>query len=638
MELKHYIFLLRKWAWLLILGAVVGGSIGYFVSVRQPKMYQSGTRVMVMRSPEERTSEYSTVWSDIQLAKTYTQLIATGPVLEALSEELGYPVKGAQIRVSQQPESFILDVTVRDGDPKKAAEIANSLVGVFINYNENLLNARFSSSEESLQAQIQQLETQINSLRQEMSQISAENLVIQKQKVEEEIGRLEPEINRLNREITAILPPTAIPRPGEEVIPVILSPEQQTALDDLRRQLDQVQKRYDLYNEIYLNLTVLGEPMDTSSQGVRQEQIQTTLNLYQQIYTNLLNNYENVRLARLRSTPNVVQIEPALVSTTPVQPQPVRSGVIGAAIGMMIGGLVAFLVEYLDDTIKTPEEIMRQLRIPVIGMIAEMETPRGEKPGVYVAEYPRSPITEAFRSLRTNLEFAAVDQPLKSILVTSANPSEGKSTIAINLAAVIAQGEKKVILVDADLRRPSVHRFFRIPNRIGLSEVFRHQLQLPNALVDWEGLPLKILPCGSIPPNPAELLGSKKMSEIIENLENMSDMVVIDCPPFIVADSISLAAKVDGVIVVIEPNGTQMDAARSMLETLNRSGVRVLGAVMNPIRRRGASYYSGRYRYYSDYYYSRTYGYLQPEQTRPRKNQKKKEISPPTQPVPLDKS
>jgi capsular exopolysaccharide synthesis family protein len=633
MELRLYFYLLRKWAWLLILGAIVGGALGYFFSVRQPKMYQSGTRVMVMRSPEERASEYSTVFSDIQLAKTYTQLIATGPVLDALGGKLGYPVKGAQIRVSQVPESFILEVTVRDQDPKKTADIANSLVGVFIEYNESLLNSRFSNSEESLQAQINQLENQINALREEMSQISEENVRSQKQKVEEELARLEPEINRINQEITVIFPPTPFPRPGEIPQQVILDPSQQTALDDLQRQLEQLQKRYDLYTEIYLNLVVLGEPVSSGSQNTRQDQIQTTLNLYQQIYTNLLNNYENVRLARLRSTPNVVQIEPAGVPSSPVQPQPMRNAMIWAAAGFLLTGMIAFLIEYLDDTIKTPEDVVRQLRLPVIGMIGEMEIPKGEKPGIFVSEYPRAPIAESFRSLRTNLDFAAVDQTLKSILVTSANPSEGKSTVAVNLAAVFAQGEKKVILMDADLRRPSSHRFFRIPNRKGLSDVFRHQLSLENALVAIEDLPLRVLPCGSVPPNPAELLSSVKMGEILEELEQMADMVVIDSPPFIVADPVSLAAKADGVIIVIEPGGTRLDAAHAMLETLSRSGARILGIVLNPITRRGASYYSGRYRYYSDYYYARSYGYVRPESTRQQKTNKKKDISPPTRPA-----
>jgi non-specific protein-tyrosine kinase len=631
MEIRQYFYLVRKWAWLLILGALVGAAVAYFLSARQPALYQASTRVMVMRAPDTQIQEYSSVWSDIQLAKTYSQLITTGPVLSALSEKLGYTVSSGQIRATQVPDSFILDIVVRDYNPQRVAEIANSLVGVFIDYNENLLYSRFNKSEQTLQTQIDQLSSQIQSMQQEMNQISEETVATQKQTVEEELSRLEVEIDRLKQAITAILPPTPIPRPGEIPEQIILSPNEQIALDDYQRQLDQVQSRYDLYTEIYLNLTVLGEPANLGGQNQQQAQIQNTLTLYQQIYTNLLNNLESVRLARLKGTPSVVQIEPAAVPGGPIAPQPMRAAMIGAAIGFLLTGAIAFLVEYLDDTLKTPEDVVRLLRLPVIGMIGEMPSQKGEKAGVYVAEFPRSPITESFRTLRTNLDFAAVDQPLKSILVTSANPSEGKSTIAANLAAVIAQGERKVILMDADLRKPSAHRLLKIPNRKGLSDVFRHQIDLENALVPWGDIPMRVLPCGSVPPNPAELLGSEKMGEILQTLESLADIVIVDSPPFIVADPVSLAAKVDGVLLVLEPGGTHVDAAQAMLESIGRSGARILGVVLNPISRRGASYYSGRYRYYSDYYYSRNYGYVNPKQARSQKNGKSS-ISPPTRP------
>ncbi len=157
MEIRQYFYLVRKWAWLLILGVLIGAGVAYFLSARQPALYQASTRVMVMRAPDTQIQEYSSVWSDIQLAKTYSQLITTGPVLSALSEKLGYNVSGGQIRSTQVPDSFILDIVVRDYNPQRVAEIANSLVGVFIDYNENLLYSRFNKSEQTLQTQIDQL-------------------------------------------------------------------------------------------------------------------------------------------------------------------------------------------------------------------------------------------------------------------------------------------------------------------------------------------------------------------------------------------------------------------------------------------------------------------------------------------------
>ncbi len=189
MELRQYLYLVRKWAWLLILGTLIGAGIAYYLSARQPDLYQAATRVMVMRAADTQTQEYSAVWSDIQLAKTYSQLITTGPVLTALSEKLGYPVSTGQIRATQVAESFILEVIVRDYDPERVAEIANSLVGVFIDYNENLLYSRFTKSEQTLQAQIDQLSAQIQSRQQEMNLISEETVKTRKQTVEGRVGQ-----------------------------------------------------------------------------------------------------------------------------------------------------------------------------------------------------------------------------------------------------------------------------------------------------------------------------------------------------------------------------------------------------------------------------------------------------------------
>jgi succinoglycan biosynthesis transport protein ExoP len=643
MELRQYFYLFRKWIWLLILGGLVGGTIGYFLSVRQPEVFQTNTRIMVMRSPDDRPTDYVGVYNDIQLAKTYSQLISTGPVINALSEKLGYSVNGGQINAKQVPESFLIEVSVRDGNPQRAADIANNLVGVFITYNEELLKSRFSSSEESLQAQIKQLEGQINSLQNEMTQLSEENLKTQKQQVEEQITLLESQINKLESEIADLAPPTTVPTPiiptpvpGITVTAVLptaiptVTPDvaKLALLDDKNQTLDQLKTRYDLYQEIYLNLVVLGEPTNTNSQNLRQSQIQTTLSLYQQIYSNLLTSYENVRLARLRSTPNVLQIEPANVPASPVQPQPVQSAMLGAGVGILLMVAVAFLVEYLDDTIKTPEDVNKLLGIPVIGLIGEMGNPKGERGSVFVDDNPRSPIAEAFRTLRTNLDFSSVDKPIKSILITSANPSEGKTTIAVNLAVVSAQGDRRVILVDADLRKPSTHRQLKVPNRKGLSEVFRHQIELHDALIPWNDLPIKILTSGSLPPNPAELLGSDRMTEVIQQLEDEADIIILDSPPFIVADPIALAAKVDAVLMVIEPGGTKIDSAKAMIEQLNRAGARVVGAVLNPISKRKAHYYSGKYRYYSDYYYSRGYSYGSIGGTKPKKKTNTRPLSP----------
>jgi len=189
-------------------------------------------------------------------------------------------------------------------------------------------------------------------------------------------------------------------------------------------------------------------------------------------------------------------------------------------------------------------------------------------------------------------------------MVTSAGPSEGKTTIAANLAGIIAQGGQRVVLMDADLRRPAVHTFFRIPNRLGLTNIFRDNLDVNNVVrysKDVKGFGL--ITSGVLPPNPAELLASEKMDSILASLKEIADVVVIDCPPSLVADVQVLSARVDCVLLVIQPGSTNRDAAVATMEQFRRAGARVVGAVLNRIPRH-RSYAYGGYSYQSSYYYA----------------------------------
>jgi non-specific protein-tyrosine kinase len=286
-----------------------------------------------------------------------------------------------------------------------------------------------------------------------------------------------------------------------------------------------------------------------------------------------------------------------------------KNVLMGSVVGGFLMGAIVFAIEFLDDTLKTPEDVNHHLQVPVIGLIGKMDLPRSRDgdhhSGVFVAENPLLPITEAFRTLRTNLDFAGVNQPLKTLLITSASPSEGKTTIAANLAAVMAQGERRVILIDADLRRPTVHRNMGIANRKGLSDLFRNQTEISNVISSWGDPPIVVITSGGLPPNPTELLSSEKMETILAELKDKSDIVILDTPPAIVADPIVLAAVVDGVLLVIEPGKTKIGAAQVLMEQLERAGARVVGAVLNSISRRRSGYYYSKYHYYSSYYYSR---------------------------------
>ena len=342
------------------------------------------------------------------------------------------------------------------------------------------------------------------------------------------------------------------------------------------------------------------------------QQLQERLTQYRMIYSDLVTSYEQVRLSEEQTSTNVVVSEPAAVPYIPVSPKTSRNTLLAVMAGMLLAAGVVFAIDALDDTIKNPDEMRRRFNLPILGMIAWHET-GGDQP-IALAE-PRSPTAESFRSLRTNLTYAAVDKPLRRILVTSATPQDGKTTIASSLAVVFSQNDKNVVLVDADLRRPQVHHRFGLQNRRGLSDLFIRPLDSLSGVVNAVTLPkLAVITSGGLPPNPSELLTSKTMGQILDRLNTAFDLIVIDTPPLLtVTDAAALAPAMDGVVLVAKPGTTKMGAFRQALEQLQAVGARVLGVVLNdvnPKSRRYGYYYNRYYSKYSHYYDADSHTYV----------------------------
>ena len=370
------------------------------------------------------------------------------------------------------------------------------------------------------------------------------------------------------------------------------------AIADHQKALTSQEELLVSYQEIYTSLLVSGK-IDGTTDTITS--LEKNLNLYQQIYLSTLNNREAVRLARMQNVTNIVQLNPATASEAPIRPRIPFNTILGGVAGLILSITAILLMNSLDTTIKTRDDVERVLRLPVLGYSLHVETD-DDKSGPHVVRVPRSPAAEAFRSLRTNLDYIAVDKPLKSVLISSPGASEGKTTVAINLAAIIAQSGKRVVLLDADLRRPRTHRELGLTNRTGLSDVFLDKVSLKDAIQPWDNLGLSVITSGGLPPNPAELLASEKMRQILDELESMFDFVVVDSTPTIVTDSQLIAARVGGVLLILSPGTTQADSARTTVDQYRHVGARLLGVVMNNIQA-GQSYYGG-YAPYSYYTYS----------------------------------
>lgn len=234
----------------------------------------------------------------------------------------------------------------------------------------------------------------------------------------------------------------------------------------------------------------------------------------------------------------------------------------------------------------------------------------GPEESVIVAKEPRSAIAKAFRTLRANLKFASVNHPLRTILITRPEPGSGKTTLATNLALIIAHGGKKALPLDGGLRRPRIHQLLGLHQGMGMSDLFRERADVDSTIqLRGENKELSVVCSGSPPPNPAELLASKKMGSILAELRDLADILVIDCPPVLVSDAAILAAQVDGVVLVARPGRSTAEAMEALMEQLHRADAHVIGIVLNRIPLKGGNYYY--YRNYQQYYAAQTTMVLQ---------------------------
>ncbi len=320
------------------------------------------------------------------------------------------------------------------------------------------------------------------------------------------------------------------------------------------------------------------------------------------IYLLLRTRYEEVKIAEIGQMGNVTIIDTALPGGM-ILPTSRRNLIMGIMVGLAIGIGLVFLKNQLDSTVKNPEHLAK-LDISLIGVIPKfVGKPEVGSIPLSLINHSKSPISEAIRDLRTSLSFAKPDQPITKLLVTSSGPREGKSSISANLAVAEAEAGKRVILVDCDLRRPTVNKTFGFNRKPGFTELVTGKASLDDVIMDTSIERLSIIPSGHIPHNPAEIIESAARIGLIEKILEKCDLVIIDSPPAaVVTDAVVLAPVVDSVLLVVRSGRIQKKVVEGVWQKLNRSGGHLCGAVINgfdPVKTYTSySYYTYKYQYY----------------------------------------
>ncbi len=353
------------------------------------------------------------------------------------------------------------------------------------------------------------------------------------------------------------------------------------------------------------------EALELNQKAIAYGVLERDVESNKRVYDTLLQRTKETSITERLETSNIRIIDEAPAPNYPIAPRKKLNIFLAMVVGLVIGTALTFFFEYIDNTIKTPEDIKQYLRIPFLGFIPkvshEHNTNNGGgpySPDTVVAADPKSTVAEAYRSLRTNVLFSTVERgPI--ILVTSAGPTEGKSITVANLGITMAQSGSRTLIIDCDLRKPRIHRIFNIPgNENGITEMIANlgsngtrikvkRTKIPN---------LDIIPCGTIPPNPSELLSSKRTETLIEALSKKYDKILIDSPPInVVTDPVILSQIVNGVIIIIRSGETARDISRRAIEQLTGVNANILGGVLNSVDLQKNHYYY--YSSYHNYYY-----------------------------------
>lgn len=589
-------------------------------------------------------------------------------------------IEGYVGKISVNPirRTSLVTISATTTDPRLSAEIANAHAKAYIDWGRDSRVEQQSTRFEFLKAQERELQEKVTSLEKEMAEYSEahsivalnkdENITVQKLSqlnsllTQTNERRLEAEnlYRETEKSLSAPGPAAVMEDPSLAVLRSRLAeleaeygnlsakftpsyPKMQqlsAQISNLKSSIDGQRK------QVVLGLKSKWEALKEKENSLKEElekQKSMTFELSRsQVQYNILNRelessrellqgilkqMKETSLTSQSNASNVSLIDLAVVPKSPSYPKKKFMLLVGLLAGLAGGVGLAFFLSYLDNTIRTPDDLTRSVGLPNLGIVPSFESeqalggaspllltesvdsaqlPMGYDgdvplPVMYVLE-PKSLAAEAYRTIRTGMLLSRAGEPPRTILVSSAQPSEGKTTSAVNLAATLASSGGRVVIVDADLRRPSVHKYFNMDSRVpGLVQVLTGQRPVELAIIPNVIKGVSVIPAGEIPPNPAELLASREMAQIIDKLAAIFQYVIIDSPPVLpVTDSLILSRYVDGVLIVVKGASTPKKIIRDAVERLHSVGAKFIGAILNNV-----DVTSGDYYYYGAYY--RTY-------------------------------
>jgi len=540
---------------------------------------------------------------------TQIEMLKTRPVLEKTIEKLQLtdktgktPSSGAlagMLGFSVVTNTNIIQLTCKNGDPKQAAEILNTLSDIYIEVNRDINRASATAAREFIEKQVaaqkQQLDSAENALARYKSKTGTVSLEQETQlkiggiaQLESELVKVEAELQGIKSEIRAFEIKTD--EPGARNSSKFT--QWQAALEEAQRSLSISEA---LRNRLQTKIASENSSLNRlPKQEIAFANLVRDTEIAKQIYAGLLENHEQFKIREASNTSTIKMVEPAVIPDEPIEPQKKKILMLAVIAGFMVGFGISLLLEYLDDTPRSLDELKRILNRNLLGAIPYMK----KMAPLYTRESSDSIASESLRLIHTNMKFTGLlTKKHNAIMLTSSQPGEGKTTTSVNLAVTYAELGSKTAVVNIDLRRPSFHKMLDWDFKLGVTDYLIGDASYEQIAYTGSIPNLTVIPAGTVPPNPAVLIGTQKMVELIKKLKNDFDVVLFDTPPItMVAETLDIARAMDGVLLLVDMADSSTRAIRHMAGLLEGKDLPILGFIVNKAGKSGIGQY-GKYGY-----------------------------------------
>lgn len=602
MHAKDILYFLRKQGWIIGLVFVLVTGTAVFYTLGQQDIYQAETKISITPQftqnvlPRQMVSYESYYLTNLTF-DTEIQVLRSRPLAERIARALAASEHRQDEKfISQQTQKILRSLQIfrientrlirlvaTSNNPEEAARIANAAAEQYIYLTAESRLESYRKTHTWLQEQIADLEAKVELSEQALiDYIKETDLTLTEAGIPASSapasGDSEDVLSALRAQlVSAEIERSRLQERYKPKHPKMIAIERE--LEIIRRKISE---------ERQLRSGAIKEARETAisdkEKAIRYELLKRTAETNKQLYDALIEKLKETDVTSDLTQPDIQIIEAAEVPKWPIGPNRTRIAMVGATSGLFLGLLLAMLIEWLNPRIRSLEEFQRHFSVPVLATVPRMDAGGGQSQASLVAwKDPQTIASEAFRTLRTNVKFSHARDDSNTLLITSCLPQEGKTTVASNLAATVALSGRRVVLVDADLRNPSVHKHFQLGEAAGLAHLLAGELRSYKDALSATPIPnLSIIPAGLIPPNPSELLDSGLVHEITETLSRDFDQVIFDSPPVLaVTDTSLLASALRNVLLVLDMNHLNRLLIQRSLDQLSAAKARIYGAALN---------------------------------------------------------